>query len=74
MQYRFLKLAYEVLREKGHTIGRSVATALVGPGPAYGGGEPSIQTEVDGQLRTRAEVINLAMKYPEWHDRVWSLA
>jgi hypothetical protein len=61
--------AYALLREKGHTIGRSFSTDAASPAGVFSSGEPNIQTEVDGLPRTQAQIIKLAAEYPEWKDR-----
>jgi len=65
-----LELAFALLREKGHLIGQSFATSPASPSGVFSGGEPSIQTEVDGVLRTQAQIIELAATYPEWRGLI----
>jgi hypothetical protein len=61
-------LAYALLREKGHAIGRSFSRDA-SPSGAFSGGEPNIETEVDGLPRTQEQIIEIAAEYPEWKDR-----
>jgi len=69
MANKYLELAYALLREKGHTMGRSFSTDPASPSGVFSGGEPNIQTEVDGIPRTNAQIIELAAKYQEWKER-----
>jgi hypothetical protein len=72
MVYKCLESAYALLKEKGHTIGHSFSTDPASPGGVFSGGAPNTLTEVDGLLRTEAQIIELAAKYPAWAVRTQS--
>jgi len=50
--------AFELLREKGHSVGDAILDA-----------DRSIKTHVDGILMKPGDAIRMAAKYPEWIER-----